>query len=168
MATSAATAALPKPAEGGGKSKLKFMAVVVLLTLLAAGTGGVLGIQLVGTVQEAVKARSAAEEQPAEPRYGGPTHLKPLAPIVTNVAEPSNAWVRVEASIVFEEEAVATDDVLAAEITEDLLAFLRTVSLAQIAGASGMQHLREDLSERARIRSQGRVKELVIQSLVIE
>jgi flagellar FliL protein len=167
MAAKGTTAALPDAGSGGG-SKLKWIGVVALLTLLAAGTGGVLGIQLVETVGEAVKAKSAAEEHPVETHYEGPAHLKPLAPIVTNLAEPRNAWVRVEASIVFQEEAIATDDVLAAEITEDLLAYIRTLSLAQIEGASGMQHLREDLSERARIRSQDRVRELVIQSLVVE
>ena len=31
-----------------------------------------------------------------------------------------------------------------------------------------MLHLREDLSERARMRSEGRVKELVIQTMVVQ
>ena len=53
-------------------------------------------------------------------------------------------------------------------ISEDILAYLRTVTLSQIEGPSGMQHLREDLVERARIRSEGRVKELVIQTLVVQ
>ena len=57
---------------------------------------------------------------------------------------------------------------LAAQITEDLVAFLRTVPLAQIQGASGFQHLREDLNDRVRVRSGGKVHELVIQALIIE
>ena len=38
----------------------------------------------------------------------------------------------------------------------------------QIEGANGFQNLREDLNERARVRSGGRVREVVIQSLVVE
>ncbi len=57
---------------------------------------------------------------------------------------------------------------LAATITEDIVAYLRTVSLAQIEGASGFQHLREDLNDRARVRSGGKVRELIIHTLIVE
>jgi flagellar protein FliL len=42
------------------------------------------------------------------------------------------------------------------------------VTLAEIGGASGLQHLREDLTERAVIRSQGHVHELILQTLVVQ
>jgi flagellar FliL protein len=58
--------------------------------------------------------------------------------------------------------------VLVAQITEDIIAFLRTVTLVQIQGASGFQHLREDLSDRVRVRSGGKIRDLVIQSMIIE
>jgi flagellar FliL protein len=45
---------------------------------------------------------------------------------------------------------------------------MRTLSEAQIGGASGLQHLREDLNERAAIRSGGLVRELIIQTLVVQ
>ena len=57
---------------------------------------------------------------------------------------------------------------LVAQITEDIIAFLRTVTLVQIQGASGFQHLREDLSDRVRVRSGGKIRDLVIQSMIIE
>ena len=60
------------------------------------------------------------------------------------------------------------NDVLAGEIRQDILAYLRTVSLAQIQGPSGLLHLREDLNERVQIRSKGAVKELVIQALIVQ
>ena len=68
----------------------------------------------------------------------------------------------------FDVKAVQKPDVLAAEIAEDLLGFMRTLSLAQISGASGLQHLREDLSERASTRSGGLVRELIVQTLVVQ
>jgi len=60
------------------------------------------------------------------------------------------------------------DDLLAAKIGEDLLAFLRTISPEDIEGPTGFEHLREDLIERARVRSNGRVRDLVIHSFIVE
>ncbi|WP_052763752.1 flagellar basal body-associated FliL family protein [Microvirga massiliensis] len=64
--------------------------------------------------------------------------------------------------------ADGANDVWASEIRQDTLAYLRTVSLAQIQGPSGLLHLREDLNERVQIRSKGAVKELVIQALIVQ
>jgi flagellar FliL protein len=74
----------------------------------------------------------------------------------------------VQASIVFDGKAVPKPDLVAAEISEDILGFIRTLTLAQIGGASGLQHVREDLNERASIRSKGLVRELIIQTLVVQ
>ena len=57
---------------------------------------------------------------------------------------------------------------LAAQIAEDILAYMKTVTVAQIGGASGLQHLREDLNERASIRSDGHVREFIIQTVVVQ
>jgi flagellar FliL protein len=166
-----APAALPAP-EGEPRKGglLKFAAAMLAMTVAAAALGIGLGIKLVGEVEDAVRAKESAEaEKPAELlRYTGPAHMKQLAPVVTNLAEPRDTWIRLEASIVFEDEAVATDDVLAGRIAEDFLAYFRTISLAQVDGPSGMQHLREDLTDRARIRSDGRVSEVVVQTLVFQ
>jgi flagellar FliL protein len=59
-------------------------------------------------------------------------------------------------------------DALAREIGADVMAYARSLSLAQIQGASGLYHLREDLSERAQIRGAGKVHEIIIQSLVVQ
>ncbi len=157
-----------KPARGG--SMIKLIGAMILMTIVAAGMGGGLGIKLADQVAEAERAK--AEEEGAKPvellHYTGPTHLKALAPVVTNLASPHDTWIRLEASIVFDDEAIDTDDVLASKITEDFLAYFRTVGLSQIDGPSGMQHLREDLADLARIRSEGRVHEVVIQTLVFQ
>lgn len=169
MAQTDTPAELPAPTPASGGSMLKLIAAMLLLTVAAAGLGGGLGIKLADQVEDAVRLKDSTEEKPAgEPHYTGATHLKPLAPILTNLAEPRDVWIRIEASIVFDDEEIAADEVLAAKITEDILTYLRTVSLSQIESPSGMQHLREDLIERARIRSEGRVKELVIQTLVLQ
>lgn len=156
-------------AKGRGGSLIALIGALVLMSLVAAGTGGGLGIKLADRIEDAVRAKQeAAREASGLPRYMGATHLSPLPPVVTNLGNPSDVWIRIEASIVFDDEALQTDEVLAAKITEDILAYLRTVSLSQIEGPSGMQHLREDLADRARVRSDGRVAELVIQTLVVQ
>ncbi len=171
MSVTEAPAELPAPEESkkGRAALLKLIAAMLLMTIIAAGLGGGLGIKLADQVEDAVRAKESAEEKPtALLNYTGATHLKALAPIVTNLAEPHDTWIRLEASIVFDDEAIATDDVLAGRITDDFLAYLRTVALSQVDGPSGMQHLREDLTDRARIRSDGRVREVVIQTLVFQ
>ncbi len=40
--------------------------------------------------------------------------------------------------------------------------------MAQVEGASGLQHLREDLNERAVLRSKGAIRELIVESLVVQ
>ena len=76
--------------------------------------------------------------------------------------------MRLQATLVFDGASTPKPDILAAQIAEDILGFMRTLTLGQIAGACGLQHLREDLNERATIRSDGRVRELILQTLVVQ
>jgi flagellar FliL protein len=57
---------------------------------------------------------------------------------------------------------------LAASITEDTVAYLRTLSLPLIEGSSGLLHFREDLNDRVRIRSGGKVRDLIIHTMIVE
>jgi flagellar protein FliL len=146
---------------------LRWLGVTIVMSFVAAGVGGVAGLQLAAQMKEATaKAPKVEGVQPS--KYDVGTGLVNLPPIVTNLADPPDAWVRLQASIVFDTQAVPSPDVLAAQISEDFLAFLKTLTVAQIGGASGLQHLREDLNERASIRSEGRVRELIIQALVVQ
>jgi flagellar FliL protein len=60
------------------------------------------------------------------------------------------------------------DNMLAEEIRNDILAYLRTVRPHQIEGASGYRHLKADIEERAAIRSGGLVKTVLVRSLLFE
>lgn len=147
---------------------VKRIAGLTAATLVAVAMGGLLGMQLVATVETTLKKKAEQEEGPAPPLYSEATNLRKLSPIVTNLGSPEGVWVRLEASIVFDEETIASPDVVAGEIAEDILAYLRTVSLPQIQGASGLLHLREDLNDRVAIRTQNRVRELIIETLVVQ
>ena len=76
--------------------------------------------------------------------------------------------MRLQATLVFDSASTPKPDVLAAQIAEDILGFMRTLTLAQMQASAGLQHLRQDLNERAAIRSEGRVRELILQTLVVQ
>jgi len=42
------------------------------------------------------------------------------------------------------------------------------LTIVQLQGGSGLQSLREDLNERVAIRSEGHVRELIIETLVVQ
>lgn len=154
-----------------------FIVPLVVLTLLAGGGGVVVGKQIVSMAgakpAEAAegKAGEAAEGKPAAVAANVPiaaSSLKELNPVVTNLAAPDGAWVRLQTAIVYDKKDAPQIDVLAATIGDDILAFVKTLTVAQLQGANGLQQLREDLNERAALRSDGHVREVLIETLVIQ
>lgn len=157
-----------RPVKSRG-SVVQSIGAFAVLTLVAAGSGTLLGLHLVGSVEDAMKNKPAEEQAPLpEARYATGTSLLKVPPVIANLAAPQDVWVRVEASIVVAEEEIQSPDVLAGEIAEDILAYLRTVSLEQIEGPSGLLHLKEDLNDRVAIRSEDQVRELIIETLVVQ
>jgi flagellar FliL protein len=69
---------------------------------------------------------------------------------------------------VFDPKVLPHPEAVAGRISEDVLAYLRTVTLKQLEGPIGLQAIREDLNERAAIRSEGKVRELVLRTLVVQ
>lgn len=104
-------------------------------------------------------------EAAAEGGAGHPTII-PLAPITTNLAQPSNVWARMEVSLVF--DAAPDDAGIVDSVHQDFLSYIRTLKLHQIEGASGFLHLRADLEERASIRSGAGVKRILIRTFLLE
>jgi flagellar protein FliL len=147
-------------------SMLSLIVEMAFLTCFAVGAGGLFGMMMLGGANKASAKPEPVVSQAPKPKHGEVANLKPLPPIVTNLASPQKTWVRLEALMVVGDGS--DSNALGSAIAEDIVAYLRTVPVAQIEGPSGFLHLREDLNDRARIRSSGKVKELVIQSLVLE
>ncbi|OYX11714.1 MAG: flagellar basal body protein FliL [Rhizobiales bacterium 32-66-8] len=143
---------------------------LIILTLLAAGAGSGLGYLLAGTVEEVVTAKAAAEPEKTEKplRHSGDLTAEGLKPVVVNLAAPSNTFVRIEAAIIFKTGSLSSPQATATEVREDIMAYMRTISLSQLEGPSALQHLREDLNERASTRTEGKVSELVLETLVVQ
>lgn len=156
------------PAPEQSMSMVTFVIVLVGLTLVAVGAGFMGGLQIVASVeQNAPKEEEDRKISPGELQLKA-ANIRVLSPIVTNLAGTPQVWMRLESSLVFQDEVPGDADALAAQISEDIVAFLRTVPVAQIEGAIGFQHLSEDLNDRVRVRSNGRVQELIIQGLIVE
>jgi flagellar FliL protein len=146
-----------------GPSLGQFIVALLVVTLLAGAVGAVF------TPRPGPTAGQPAKEAVEADAATAPTsNIFDLPPIVTNLGSPQEMWVRLETSMIYDSTAVKHPEALAAEIANDLLAYLRTVAVSQIQGPIGLQNLRQDLNERASIRSNGAVKELVMKTLVIQ
>ena len=165
--------------QGAEKKKPSLVitiAAVAVLTLLAGGGGWLVGNMLAPPPAEEV----AAVEPAAADGHGGGEKTEAgeiphiateangvvlLDPITSNLAYPSDNRVRLEVALMFKG---APDVVLAEEIHQDIMAYMRTVSLQQVQGPRGFQYLREDLEERVDLRSEGRVTNVMFRTFVIE
>jgi flagellar protein FliL len=159
-------------AAAAGPTVVSLIMAMAVLTGLSLGAGGLFGLQVLAKIgKHAAPPPAAKTEAPAaqsrKGRFSEKAALYGLSPIVTNLASPERTWIRLEASIVLDGETADAKG-LAATITEDAVAYLRTLSLPLIEGSSGLLHLREDLNDRARIRSGGKVRDLIIHTLIVE
>ena len=105
----------------------------------------------------AAKRPEAVAAQAQKARYSEGASLKPLAADRDQSGEPQGHVDPDRGIGRLRRRRVGRSNALAAAIAEDIVAYLRTVPLAQLEGPSGFLHLREDLNDRARIRSGGKV-----------
>jgi flagellar FliL protein len=151
------------------------VAIVAVLTLVAGGGGWFVGNMLAPPPAEPVAEVATAGghgEGAKEGEEGAVPHISTeangvvlLDPITSNLAYPSENRIRMEVALMFKG---VPDVVLAEEIHQDILAYMRTVSLQQVQGPRGFQYLREDLQERVDLRSEGRVTNVMFRTFVIE
>lgn len=165
MAAASATAEPKK-----GSSIVIQLGLLVLLSGAAVGTGWLTGSMMhgekpaVGTGKQ-INPDESYEDLPGSDQQAESLHIFRLEPITTNLADPVDIWARMELALVFND---VPDPLLAEQVHQDFLAYLRTVKARQIQGASGFQHLKTDLEERARIRSDGRVTQVLVRTILFE
>lgn len=157
--------------SGTGKFLLAALILTVFGALAGGGGGYFLSRHVEGLVEARVKADNEREQPKVAPKYAGNISLLRLEPILTNLYDPPQVFIRVESSLIFDDSKKIREEdkaVLAAEIAQDTLAYLRTLKLSQIEGFSGLQHLREDLNDRVAIRGQGKVREMILETMVVQ
>jgi flagellar FliL protein len=163
----------PKSKGGGMMGGLIGLVIsAVAVTGVALGAGWFLGKKTAETIETTIARRDAAKLPPADHqvslKYSSDTVLAPIDAVVTNLASPADTWIRLETAMVFKNGSLENPLVTAGEIRQDILAYLRSVTVARLEGPSALQHLREDLNERAALRTDGKVSELLIETLVIQ
>lgn len=188
MATNPAGSAASLQPHGPGLSGRQAIIILLVLTFIGAGGGVGLGMYLSGSPpSQAVPAGKGLAAESAKPhdnesaKHGEELHaesppasaaadlqIKELPPIVTNLAAPVTSLVRLQASVVYDAKALPHPEIFVAEFTGDALGFLKTLSMSWLEGAEGLRRLGEELNDRAAIRSHGNVRELVIQSMVVQ
>ena len=154
--------ALPKGAAARGSPRESLIELAIVVCLGAC----------VGAAFEAWRPATPPElDKPAESPASAPAQFSTivdLPPIVTNLGAPQDTWVRLEGSIIFDPKTLPHPEAVASQIGDDVLAYLRTVSLHQLEGPIGLENVRQDLNERAAIRSGGKVRAFVIRTLVVQ
>lgn len=171
MATNLVLSNTSVSGQNSAKEETKnLLLTLALLTLLSAFVGGGFGLAIVSNIEKKVeeKYKDLPQKTTQASPYIGDIAIKKIAPVVTNLADSENEWIRIEASIVYKPSSESNADVMIAEIRQDLLTYLHTVSLSQIQGPSGLLHLREDLNERVKLRSKGVIQEIVLETLVVQ
>ena len=160
-----------EPAEAQSGMSIMTLAIVLgIMTIVAGGAGAGLGLMLTPGLNQskakAAEAEKAKEDEP--PNYSSGQFIQTVPPIVTNLAQPSKTFVRLESSLLFKGAPDTNPEVIAEKLSGDYIALLRTISLSRLEGPSAIHHLREDLFEYAALRAGGKVEEVIIKSLVVE
>lgn len=153
-----------------------------MVTLLAAGVGGEAALHLkiftpiyegppaeVHAPPSSTTAVHTGEEHGEKGAAGEATGVMELPAIVTNLSDSPDSWVRLQAAALIDSHIPPTQPPLTPqELAADLLALVRTFPLERFRGPSGFLHLHEDLKERASLRSNGRIRDIVVYTLVIQ
>ena len=153
------------PREAAAKLSWRGSLIEFAIVVLLAACGG--------AAFEALRPPAAPwSDKAAESQAGAapsqPSTVVDLPPIVTNLGSPQDTWIRLEGSIIFDPKTLPHPEAIVGQIGDDILAYLRTVSLRQLEGPIGLENLRQDLNERAATRSGGKVRAFVIRTLVVQ
>lgn len=166
---------------GGGLLETAIPLLVV--TVIGGAGGGFLGYaQLTpstGGTEKSEPAAAAAHRDSADahnaghgaenpPKATADLQLKELPSIVTNLAGSSKTFVQLQSAVLYDPREIPHVERLLAELTSDVTAFLRTQEISSLEGAEGLRRLQEELSERAAIRADGKVRQFIIETLVVQ
>lgn len=159
-----------------------FIVALALVVLIGGGAGAGFAMLVLNQPDGSGVAPAAgvAQSTPTRDAGAGKDHaskssqrvqaevVHALEPIHVSLAGAKENWLRLDASVIFSGADDGDRSVMAKQIAQDILGFLRTVRLSQIDNAVGLEFLREDLTEIARVRSKGKTRGLLLRALMIE
>jgi len=151
--------------SGGG-----FLVPAIVALVLGAGSGGASGYFLMPDAAPSNSSPHNEQPAPTAPVAGRfPEDAIELAvpSIITDLDTSSKVRARLDVSIIVAHGTPETTTLLG-EVREDVIAYLKGLTLDDIQGVRGFQNLREQLDDRARIRGRGAILGLLIGGLVFE
>lgn len=161
-------------ADAEGPSQPNLVIALAITTLIAGGAGAGFAYVFLKEKPPALAAaapveppKTAEKALPASNRFPSDAVEVALDPIITGLGPDAARKMRLEASIIMTKEAVSSPT-LKTELIEDIVVFLNGVTAEELSGVRGLQNLREDLDERARVRGRGMVLGLLISGFVLE
>lgn len=158
------------PPEQKKSGALAIVMALLVVTVIGGAGGAAISLMQVDTIS-LVATKRAHEAPKADDRalaWDKATTTARLDPVIVNLASPAGARIRLDTAMVFDVDAVGDIERMKAVLSQDILTFLRTVSLGELQGASALGHLRDDLNERVRVASGGAVRELLIETLILQ
>ena len=163
----APAAARPEEKKGGLGG---LILALVLSTVLGAGGGTFLALQQVESIAAAEKKKANEVPQKVDDAlaWSEESAVVDLDPVITNLASPAQTWLRLETAVVFNKAKVDDVERLRSEATGSILEFARTLTMAEVEGASALNHLRDDLNDHIRFKSLDAVEELIIKAMILQ
>lgn len=148
---------------------------IILAGLVVTACAGAGGMAMGSALVDQIHSKYLDEQKTTSgslinPEYMVGNQIVALKPIVTNLLSSSNNWIRIEASVVLKKSKIEGQDhsLLVKQVEQDLLLYARTLGPRQLEGTRGLLRLRDDLNERAKMRGGEFLRELVLESVVIQ
>ena len=164
-------------------SSLGFIVAFVLATVMSLGSGWFIGGTLIGTGgDKKVEMKKPVEEEAEKDQAKNSDadgsdegeeekslrNIIMLEPVLVLLRESKNTFIRLELAIVLNEDEPAFDTESLTRLKSDISDYSRTLSLQQIQGPSGYLHFRDDLLDRVRLTTDGKVRDVLVLSMVAE
>lgn len=145
-----------------------FLVSALIAILLGVGGGGAFGYFMLpdGAASQS-KGESQAQPEPVPGRFPSDAIELTVPSVITNLDASPKMRARLDVSIIVAHGTPASTS-LVGEVREDMIAYLKGLTVADIQGVRGFQNLREQLDDRARVRGRGAILGLLIGGLVLE
>ena len=111
---------------------------------------------------------AGAEDKGGHKEEGASGSFVRMEPVVSNMHGAEEVWMRLELGLIMREGERGLGAAALGEVKDGLIGMLRNTRLSEIEGASGFLHFREDVFDLVRMRTNGKVKDVTILSLVVE
>jgi flagellar FliL protein len=168
-----------KKAQSEGGSEGNLIVPLVLLLFLGGSAGFGYG-WLSGGSTKSVDAHAATSPDGAAERASVPEpngkpradwsneQLVPIQPLVVRMSGSKGKWIRLEGAVAFSRDTKHDRTAIAAQLGQDLMLFLGSTEMQQIASPTGLEFLRDDMNDIVQSRTNGQASRFILKSLVAE